>query len=85
MTRAISVPKDLFHPITNALLNEGDYFMVLGDYRAYVDKQAEVEQVYKKKSEWCRKAIINMANMGHFSSDRSIRDYCKRIWDVEVD
>ncbi|WP_372636752.1 glycogen/starch/alpha-glucan phosphorylase [Fodinibius sp.] len=80
-------PEDpnLFHPITNALLNEGDYFMVLGDYRAYVDKQAEVEQVYKKKSEWCRKAIINMANMGHFSSDRSIRDYCKRIWDVEVD
>lgn len=75
---------DLFHPITNALLNEGDYFMVLGDYRAYIDKQAEVEQVYRRKSEWDHKAIVNIANMGHFSSDRSIRDYCRRIWDVNV-
>ncbi|HLR26427.1 MAG TPA: glycogen/starch/alpha-glucan phosphorylase, partial [Fodinibius sp.] len=75
---------DLFHPITNALLNEGDYFMVLGDYRAYVDKQAEVDETYRDESEWTRRAIINMANMGHFSSDRSIRDYCKRIWEVEV-
>jgi len=76
---------DLFHPITNALLNEGDYFMVLGDYRSYVDKQQEVEKVYNNETEWTRKAIINTANMGHFSSDRSIRDYCERIWDVEIE
>jgi starch phosphorylase len=75
---------DLFHPITNALLKEKDYFMVLGDYRSYVDKQDEVEQVFKDKDEWFRRAIINTANMGHFSSDRSIQDYCERIWDVEV-
>lgn len=75
---------DLFHPITNALLNQGDYFMVLADYRKYVEKQQEVEANYRDEYDWNRKAIINVANMGHFSSDRSIKDYCERIWDVEV-
>ncbi|MDZ7658942.1 glycogen/starch/alpha-glucan phosphorylase [Fodinibius sp.] len=75
---------DLFHPITNALLNQGDYFMVLADYRKYVEKQEEVEANYRDQFDWNRKAIINVANMGHFSSDRSIKDYCERIWDVEV-
>ncbi len=75
---------DLFHPITNALLNQGDYFMVLADYRHYVDMQGKVEENYRDEFDWNRKAIINVANMGHFSSDRSIRDYCERIWDVEV-
>jgi starch phosphorylase len=75
---------DLFHPITNALLNQGDYFMVLADYRRYVDKQEEVAKNYSNEFDWNRKAIINVANMGYFSSDRSIRDYCERIWDVEV-
>ncbi|MGM0546174.1 MAG: glycogen/starch/alpha-glucan phosphorylase [Bacteroidota bacterium] len=75
---------ELFHPITNALLNQGDYFMVLADYRKYVEKQEEVEANYRDEFDWNRKAIINVANMGHFSSDRSIKDYCERIWDVEV-
>ncbi|MEL7833397.1 glycogen/starch/alpha-glucan phosphorylase [Fodinibius sp. Rm-B-1B1-1] len=75
---------DLFHPVTNALLNQGDYFMVLADYRKYVEKQEEVEVNYRDEFDWNRKAIINVANMGHFSSDRSIKDYCERIWDVEV-
>jgi starch phosphorylase len=75
---------DLFHPITNALLNQGDYFMVLADYRNYVKKQEEVEANYRDEFDWNRKAIINVANMGHFSSDRSIKDYCERIWDVDI-
>ncbi|MDZ7683586.1 MAG: glycogen/starch/alpha-glucan phosphorylase [Fodinibius sp.] len=75
---------ELFHPITNALLNQGDYFMVLADYRQYIEKQDEVEQAYRDEFNWNRKAIINVANMGHFSSDRSIKDYCSRIWDVDV-
>lgn len=76
---------ELFHPITNALLNQGDYFMVLDDFRSYIDKQKEVEENYRNEFDWNRKAIINVANMGHFSSDRSIRDYCERIWDVKID
>lgn len=74
---------DLFQPIVNNLLHHGDYFMVLADYEAYVDKQAEVEQVYQNREEWNRRAIINVANMGLFSSDRSIQDYAERIWNVE--
>jgi len=75
---------ELFRPITNSLLNQGDYFMVLADYRKYIEKQEEVEQNYRNTFDWNRKAIINVANMGHFSSDRSIRDYCERIWDIDV-
>ncbi len=74
---------DLFQPIINNLLHHGDYFMVLADYQSYVDKQEEVEEVYRDKEDWYRRAIINVANMGFFSSDRSIEDYAERIWDVE--
>ena len=75
---------EIFMPIINALLNQGDYFMVLADYNAYVKKQEEVEDIYNQPSEWNRRAIINVANMGHFSSDRSIRDYAEEIWKIEV-
>ena len=75
---------ELFMPIINALLNQGDYFMVLADYEAYVKKQEEVEEVFNNPDEWNRRAIINVANMGHFSSDRSISDYAEEIWKVEV-
>lgn len=73
---------ELFQPIVNALLNQGDYFMVLADYASYVSKQEEVEEIFRRSDEWNRRAIINVANMGHFSSDRSIRDYATKIWDV---
>jgi starch phosphorylase len=75
-------PKDkhLFQPIINALLQEGDYFMVLADYEAYVREQEKVEKLYKDQDEWNRKAIINVAKVGKFSSDRTIRDYNNEIW-----
>lgn len=75
-------PEDptLFQPIIDALLHKGDYFMVLADYEAYVKKQAEVEELYKDPSEWNRKAILNVANIGKFSSDRTIMDYADEIW-----
>jgi len=57
--------------------------MVLADYRAYVDKQAEVSELYKNKDEWYRKAILNSARMGKFSSDRTITDYAEEIWDIK--
>ena len=72
--------KHLFQPILNALLNEGDYFMVLADYEAYVREQEKVEKLYKDQAEWNRKAIINVANVGKFSSDRTIKDYNDEIW-----
>lgn len=72
--------KELFQPIINAVLHEGDYFMVLADYEAYVEKQDEVSEAFKDQEEWNRKAIINTANIGKFSSDRTINDYNDEIW-----
>jgi len=74
---------ELFHPITRALLDEGDYFMVLADYESYVNKQAEVEEVYQDQEEWNRRAILNTARVGNFSSDRTIMGYANDIWGVE--
>jgi glycogen phosphorylase len=76
--------KELYQPIIDALLQKGDYFLVLADYEAYVKKQAEVDELFKDRDEWNRKALLNTARVGKFSSDRTIRDYADEIWDVEV-
>ncbi len=74
---------DLFQPVVHALLNENDYFMLLADYQMYLDKQAEVERIYRKPDEWWKRAIHNTARMGYFSSDRTILDYAEEIWAVQ--
>jgi glycogen phosphorylase len=72
----------LFKPIMHTLLEGGDKYLVLADYRDYVDTQREVGKLYRNEEEWTRKSILNTANMGKFSSDRSIKEYAERIWDV---
>ncbi|NMM98901.1 glycogen/starch/alpha-glucan phosphorylase [Bifidobacterium olomucense] len=57
-----------------------DWFMTLADFSAYADIQAEIEKLYRDPLEWNRKALLNVANSGFFSSDRSIEDYLERIW-----
>ncbi|MEX1010891.1 MAG: glycogen/starch/alpha-glucan phosphorylase [Balneolaceae bacterium] len=74
---------ELFQPVIDALLHKGDYFLVLADYEAYIQKQKEVEDLYKIPEEWDRKAILNVARIGKFSSDRTIREYAGEIWGVE--
>jgi starch phosphorylase len=71
----------LFRPLLDALLGH-DEFMVLADYQAYVDCQAAVDRAWQDPSEWTRMAILNVARMGAFSSDRAIREYCADIWDI---
>lgn len=75
---------DLFRPIVDALLNHGDQYMLLADYNAYVTCQEEVSRVYLDKDEWARRAILNTAGMGKFSSDRTIAEYAEDIWDVQT-
>ncbi|MDZ7772845.1 MAG: glycogen/starch/alpha-glucan phosphorylase [Balneolaceae bacterium] len=76
---------DLFQPVINSLLNQGDYFMVLADFASYWEKQLEIEEAYRDREGWNRSAVRNVAGMGYFSSDRSIREYAREIWQVPVD
>ena len=57
-----------------------DWFMTLADFSAYMGIQSEIEALYADELEWNRKAVLNVANSGYFSSDRSMEDYLERIW-----
>jgi starch phosphorylase len=73
---------DQFKPISDLLLNQGDYYMLLADYESYIECQDKVSELYRDKKAWARKSIINTASMGKFSSDRTIAEYAEEIWDV---
>ena len=72
----------LFHPLVQALLDQGDYFLVLADFRAYLEAQDRVGEVYADREEWARPSILTTARTGLFSSDRSILEYAGEIWNV---
>jgi starch phosphorylase len=74
--------RELFRPLVDSLL-KGDPYRLLADYQSYVDCQNRVSEAYRDKTNWTRMAILNVARMGKFSSDRSIKDYCDHIWKVE--
>jgi len=61
-------------------MEHGDPYFHLADYRAYIECQAEVSDLYRKPQEWARRAILNVARMSKFSSDRTIREYAEEIW-----
>ncbi|MBU0718589.1 MAG: glycogen/starch/alpha-glucan phosphorylase, partial [Planctomycetes bacterium] len=72
----------LFQPIVDGMLQHGDHFMVLADYDSYIKCQNEVSRTYGNPRVWTRMSILNTANMGKFSSDRTIREYAEQIWNV---
>jgi len=69
----------LFKPLLNQLLNQ-DPYMLLAEFRSYVNCQAKVSEAYLDEKLWTKMSILNMANMGYFSSDRAIVEYCRKIW-----
>lgn len=71
-----------FSLVHHSLLQGGDPFMALADFRAYSDCQAKVDAAYRDKTRWARMAILNTARMGKFSSDRTIREYAEQIWNL---
>jgi starch phosphorylase len=73
--------RDLFRPVVDSLLGRDEY-LVLADYRAYVDAQERAGKAYLDEETWTRMSILNVARSGRFSSDRSIREYCEGIWHV---
>ncbi|PIP72897.1 MAG: glycogen phosphorylase [Nitrospinae bacterium CG22_combo_CG10-13_8_21_14_all_47_10] len=76
--------RNLFHPIVESLLNEGDHYMVLEDFQSYCDIQDKIGDAYLDADSWAKTSILNVSRMGKFSSDRSIKEYAEEIWNVPV-
>ncbi|WP_225913812.1 glycogen/starch/alpha-glucan phosphorylase [Leptolyngbya ohadii] len=77
-------PKEpsLFMSIVESLLNHDEY-MLLADYQSYIDCQERVSEAFRDQEQWTKMSILNVARMGKFSSDRTIAEYCRDIWQVE--
>lgn len=79
---------ELFRDLYNSLLNtqvtsRADMYFVLKDFRSYAEAQEKVQETYEDQELWAKKAIINMANVGKFSSDRTIQEYVDDIWHLD--
>jgi len=72
-----------FKPVVDSLFRQGEPFMVMADYRSYVDCQDLVGRYYLDEGEWTGSSILNTARMGYFSSDRAVLEYAREIWNVE--
>ncbi len=71
-----------YQGIADMLLQGGDHYLLLADYASYIASQDKVSELYRDNQEWIRRAILNVAGMGKFSSDRTIREYAEHIWHV---
>ena len=69
-----------FHPLFDLLVNFGDHYLLLADFASYMGAQDRVDDLYRQPEEWARKAILNVAGMGAFSSDRTIAEYADEVW-----
>jgi starch phosphorylase len=73
----------VFAPLRDTLLTHGDHYMHLADLNSYLEADERLRTLYANPDEWARKAILNMAGSGKFSSDRTIAEYAADIWNVQ--
>jgi starch phosphorylase len=73
----------VFEPLRETLLTRGDYYMHLADLRSYLDADRRLLELYADRQGWARKAIVNVASSGKFSSDRTIAEYAAEIWNAK--
>ena len=73
----------VFEPLREMLLTHGDHYMHLADLRSYLEADEWLSALYSNPDEWARKAILNVAGSGKFSSDRTIAEYAADIWNAE--
>ena len=73
----------VFTPLRDALLTHGDYYMHLADLKSYLEADQRLRELYAQPDAWARKAILNVAGSGKFSSDRTIGEYAAEIWNVK--
>jgi starch phosphorylase len=74
--------RNLFKPLVDSLMY-GDPFLLFADYGSYVESQNQVSLAYEDQAKWTRMSILNVSRMGKFSSDRSIKEYCDKIWKAQ--
>ena len=72
-----------FRPIVDSLLVHGDTYLLAADFDSYLACQKRVDDLFRRPAEWHRKAVLNVAGMGLFSSDRTVAEYAREIWQVE--
>jgi starch phosphorylase len=70
----------VFEPLRDVLLTHGDFYMHLADLKAYLEADRRMMDLYARPDDWVRKAVLNVAGSGKFSSDRTIREYASEIW-----
>jgi glycogen phosphorylase len=73
----------VFAPLREALLTQGDHYMHLADLKSYLEADERLCELYAGPAGWSRKAILNVAGAGKFSSDRTIAEYAAEIWNVK--
>jgi glycogen phosphorylase len=74
----------VFNPLRDMLLTNGDHYMNLADLKSYLEADERLRALYANPDEWARKAILNVAGSGKFSSDRTIAEYANEIWNVQA-
>ncbi len=74
---------DRYRALYDNLTQHGDHYMLQADYASYVATQEQVSALYRDQEEWTRRAVLNVARMGKFSSDRTIREYADKVWKVK--
>jgi starch phosphorylase len=74
----------IYEPLRDTLLNNGDFYMHLADLKSYAETQARLGELFAQPEEWTRKAILNVASSGKFSSDRTIAQYASEIWNAKA-
>lgn len=81
---SLFAPRDagLFHWVVASLLDGGDPYFCLADLPPYLDTQHQVDEVFRRPTAWTAKAILNVARIGRFSSDRTVQEYARDIWGV---
>jgi len=75
--------KDIFRPLVSNLLSARDEYVHLADFQSYIDAQQAVDVEYRDRASWNRKALLNIARMGKFSSDRTVSEYAREIWQIK--
>jgi starch phosphorylase len=74
----------IFTPLYDTLLTHGDFYMHLADLTSYLQAHGQMESLYASREAWARKAILNIASSGRFSSDRTVAEYATDIWSLEA-